>query len=144
MALLLTALVAIEHVYILWLEMFAWESRGPKVFKGVLRPELFPSTKILTAKTRDCIQWLSRRRSVLVVVDVGRRTVGPEHCHVFSFLRGRRRPVWRGDCLENDSLRAGCAGPIGHCRLVGAHLSRKTPACVQHSIHANPGLMKRV
>jgi putative membrane protein len=31
-ALLLTGLVAIEHVYILWLEMFAWESRGPKVF----------------------------------------------------------------------------------------------------------------
>ncbi|MBK8567247.1 MAG: DUF1304 domain-containing protein [Saprospiraceae bacterium] len=48
-ALILTGLVAIEHLYILWLEMFAWETAGRKVFKGSLRPELFTPTKTLAA-----------------------------------------------------------------------------------------------
>ena len=46
---ILIAIVALEHLYILWLEMFAWESRGPKVFKGSLKPEMFPPTKVLAA-----------------------------------------------------------------------------------------------
>ncbi len=44
-----TAIVAIEHIYILWLEMFAWESKGKKVFKGSLKEELFKPTKTLAA-----------------------------------------------------------------------------------------------
>jgi putative membrane protein len=48
-AAILTGLVAIEHIYILWLEMFAWETRGRKVFKGSLSPELFIPTKTLAA-----------------------------------------------------------------------------------------------
>lgn len=44
-----TALVALEHIYILWLEMFAWETRGKKVFKGSLAPEMFAPTKTLAA-----------------------------------------------------------------------------------------------
>ena len=43
------ALVAIEHSYILWLEMFAWTTRGPEVFKGTLRKDLFEPTKTLAA-----------------------------------------------------------------------------------------------
>lgn len=46
---LLTGLVAAEHLYILWLEMFAWETKGKKVFKGSLSPELFSPTKVLAA-----------------------------------------------------------------------------------------------
>jgi len=46
---ILTAVVILEHLYFLWLEMFAWETRGPKVFKGALKPELFPPTKTLAA-----------------------------------------------------------------------------------------------
>lgn len=46
---ILIAIVALEHLYILWLEMFAWETRGPKVFKGSLKPELFRPTKTLAA-----------------------------------------------------------------------------------------------
>jgi putative membrane protein len=46
---ILTAIVIIEHLYFLWLEMFAWETRGSKVFKGALKPELFPPTKTLAA-----------------------------------------------------------------------------------------------
>lgn len=43
------ALVAIEHLYILYLEMFAWEKKGKEVFKGSLKPELFSPTKVLAA-----------------------------------------------------------------------------------------------
>jgi putative membrane protein len=46
---MLTGLVALEHLYILYLEMFAWETKGKKTFKGSLRPELFTPTKVLAA-----------------------------------------------------------------------------------------------
>ena len=47
-AAILTALVAIEHLYILWLEMFAWTTRGPKVFRS-LPKDMFEKTKALAA-----------------------------------------------------------------------------------------------
>lgn len=37
---------ALEHLYILWLEMFAWTTRAPKVFKQ-LPAHLFEPTKTL-------------------------------------------------------------------------------------------------
>jgi putative membrane protein len=46
---ILIGLVAAEHLYILWMEMFAWETRGKKVFKGALREDLFKPTKALAA-----------------------------------------------------------------------------------------------
>ena len=46
---ILVGLVALEHLYILYLEMFAWETKGRKAFKGSLRPELFAPTKVLAA-----------------------------------------------------------------------------------------------
>ncbi len=42
------AVVALEHVYILWLEMFAWTTRGRKVFSS-LPADLFERTKALAA-----------------------------------------------------------------------------------------------
>ncbi len=45
---ILIGLIAALHLYILWFEMFAWESRGPKVFSNFPR-ELFPQTKTLAA-----------------------------------------------------------------------------------------------
>ena len=45
---ILIGLVALIHLYILWFEMFAWESRGPKVFRGFQR-ELFTPTKAMAA-----------------------------------------------------------------------------------------------
>lgn len=42
-------LVALIHLYILWLEMFAWETKGKEAFKGSLAPELFKPTKTLAA-----------------------------------------------------------------------------------------------
>jgi putative membrane protein len=44
----LIACVALIHLYILWLEMFAWTTRGPQTFRS-LRPELFAPTKVLAA-----------------------------------------------------------------------------------------------
>ena len=46
---LLIGFVALEHLYILWLEMFAWETAGKKAFKGALRDDLFTPTKTLAA-----------------------------------------------------------------------------------------------
>lgn len=49
LSLILVALVALEHIYILWIEMFAWTSKGREVFRGVLPDELFEQTKGLAA-----------------------------------------------------------------------------------------------
>lgn len=48
-ALILTALVAIEHIFFLWMEMFAWETAGKKAFGKSLAPDLFKPTKALAA-----------------------------------------------------------------------------------------------
>ncbi|MEA1786557.1 DUF1304 domain-containing protein [Arenibacter sp. GZD96] len=44
----LVGFVALLHLYFLWLEMFAWTTRGPKVFKK-FPPELFVPTRKLAA-----------------------------------------------------------------------------------------------
>src|SRR5437899_11209258 len=43
------AIIAAEHLYILWMEMFAWETAGRKTFKGALPDELFRPTKTMAA-----------------------------------------------------------------------------------------------
>lgn len=45
---LIVAIVALIHLYILWFEMFAWTSRGPKVFRKFPR-DLFEPTKTFAA-----------------------------------------------------------------------------------------------
>ncbi len=45
----LTALVLLEHVYIVWMEMFAWETAGKRSFGKALPAELFRPTKGLAA-----------------------------------------------------------------------------------------------
>ena len=44
----LVALISALHFYIAWFEMFAWTSRGPKVFAG-FPPELFEQTIAMAA-----------------------------------------------------------------------------------------------
>ena len=46
---IITVIVAIEHLYILWMEMFAWETAGKKTFGKSLAHELFQPTKGLAA-----------------------------------------------------------------------------------------------
>ena len=48
-ALILTAIIALEHLYIMYMEMFAWETLGRKTFKGALPNELFTPTKSMAA-----------------------------------------------------------------------------------------------
>lgn len=45
---ILIGLVALIHCYILWLEMFAWETRAKKVFKSIPRDQ-FAQTKVFAA-----------------------------------------------------------------------------------------------
>jgi putative membrane protein len=45
---IIIGLVAFIHLYIVWLEMFAWTTRGPKVFRNFPK-ELFNPTKALAA-----------------------------------------------------------------------------------------------
>lgn len=42
----LIAIIALLHLYFLWFEMFAWETRGPKIFRQFPK-ELFTPTKTL-------------------------------------------------------------------------------------------------
>jgi putative membrane protein len=44
----LIAVVALMHFYFLWLEMFAWTTRGPKVFRNFPK-DLFAPTKKMAA-----------------------------------------------------------------------------------------------
>ncbi len=45
---LLIGLVALLHLYFLWFEMFAWTTKGRKIFKK-FPPEMFEPTKPLAA-----------------------------------------------------------------------------------------------
>ena len=45
---ILIVMVAMLHICILWLEMFAWTTRGKKIFKSI-PPDLFEKTKVLAA-----------------------------------------------------------------------------------------------
>ena len=45
---IIIGLVALFHLYIMWFEMFAWTTRGPKVFRNFPK-DLFPKTTALAA-----------------------------------------------------------------------------------------------
>lgn len=45
----LIGIIALEHLYILYIEMFSWETLGKKTFKGVIPKELFKPTKHIAA-----------------------------------------------------------------------------------------------
>lgn len=45
---ILIGIIALIHIYIMWFEMFAWETKGPKVF-GSFSRDLFPKTKAMAA-----------------------------------------------------------------------------------------------
>ena len=40
--------IALLHCYILWMEMFAWTTRGRKVFRNI-PPDMFEKTKVFAA-----------------------------------------------------------------------------------------------
>ncbi|NQV52027.1 MAG: DUF1304 domain-containing protein, partial [Flavobacteriales bacterium] len=46
---ILVSIVLIEHLFFLWMEMFAWTSFGKRAFKGAMPPEMFEATKGMAA-----------------------------------------------------------------------------------------------
>lgn len=46
---ILIGIIALEHFYILYMEMFAWETIGRKTFKGAMPDEMFTPTKTMAA-----------------------------------------------------------------------------------------------
>ena len=44
----LTLIVALEHLYMMYMEMFAWETRGKRFFRS-LPPDLFTPTRSMAA-----------------------------------------------------------------------------------------------
>ncbi|MFQ6552884.1 DUF1304 domain-containing protein [Aestuariibius insulae] len=48
LALVLVAAIACLHLYICWFEMFAWESRGPRIFRSFPK-DLFAPTRTMAA-----------------------------------------------------------------------------------------------
>ena len=47
-ATILTLIVALEHLYMMYMEMFAWETRGKRFFRS-LPEDLFASTRSMAA-----------------------------------------------------------------------------------------------
>jgi putative membrane protein len=47
-ATVLVGLIAALHLYIAWFEIFAWTTKGPKIFRQ-FPPDLFGPTKVLAA-----------------------------------------------------------------------------------------------
>jgi putative membrane protein len=45
---LIVGFIALLHIYILWLEMFAWTTRGRKFFKNITEDQ-FEKTKVMAA-----------------------------------------------------------------------------------------------
>lgn len=74
---ILIALVAIEHLYILWLEMFVWTTVGKKTFRS-LAPELFEPTKVLAANQGLYNGFLAAGLiwSLLITDDIWSKNVG--------------------------------------------------------------------
>ena len=110
---LLTGLVAVQHLYILWIEMFAWTTRGKKTFRSF--PEhLFEPTKALAAN-QGLYNGFLAMGLCLVTGHPGCR-VEPEHSDVLSGMRGSGRNVWRVLSFKNHLFHPGNSGfaGIGH------------------------------
>lgn len=45
---ILIGFIAVLHLYFLWFEMFAWTTKGPKIFKSIPR-DIFKSTTTMAA-----------------------------------------------------------------------------------------------
>ena len=46
---ILIALIALEHFYICYMEMFAWETLGKKTFRGAMPDDMFTKTRTMAA-----------------------------------------------------------------------------------------------
>ena len=97
---ILVALVALEHFYILYMEMFAWETLGKKTFKGSLPNELFKPTKKLAANQGLYNGFLS---TGLIWSFFFRKSRMAKEYSVFLFgMRNRGGNLWCAYCFQKN------------------------------------------
>ena len=89
------AIVAIEHLYILWLEMFAWTTKGRKVFRSI-PPDMFEKTKTMAANQGLYNGFLAAGLIWSLLI---RDTTWQYYVAAFfSILCNHRRNLWRYEC----------------------------------------------
>ena len=94
---ILTGRVALIHIYIVWLEMFAWDKpQGMKAFG--LTPEFAKATKVLAADQGLYNGFLAAG----LVWGLWLGAAGVSDQGVFPALRHCCGPVWRGDGEPED------------------------------------------
>lgn len=108
---ILIGLVALEHIYILWIEMFAWTTKGRTTFKSI-PDELFGKTKGLAAN-----QGLYNGFPYLVTAD-RESLLESEYRIVLSFLRRYCRNLWSDYCSKINIFQTSFAGSDCNCSLI--------------------------
>ena len=116
-ATILTLIVALEHLYIIYMEMFAWETRGKRFFR-LLPPDLFTPTRSMAANQ-------GLYNGFLAAGLVWSFFMECERPPVFPRLRGCGRDVWRANGVEEDLLCAGLARHRGDGLRAGEGLNRQ-------------------
>ena len=110
-------LVALLHLYFLWLEMFAWTTKAKKVFRGFPK-ELFEPTKALAANQGLYNGFLAAGLLwSLLIQDTQwqvREALFFLACVSLAGLYGGFQRI------QKDSVRAGLPRPVGHSAVVGA------------------------
>lgn len=106
---ILIALVALEHLYILWMEMFAWETAGKKTFKGALPEELFKATKGLAANQGLYNGFLAA--GLIWSFFISNEAWQQHYCPVLSWLCGHCRNLRRVVLLQENIFCTGPASP---------------------------------
>ena len=108
---LIAGLVAAIHGYIMWLEMFAWTTRGPKAFNKPIA-ELEKGQN--TGSKPGVIQWFPCRRFVMDVF-YKRLLLAKQYHLIFFDLRGSSGMLWRCYCNQKDILYPVCTCTGGNC-----------------------------
>jgi uncharacterized membrane protein len=85
----LVGLIAFEHLYILYMEMFAWETLGKKTFKGIIPDDLFTSTKTLAAN-----QGLYNGFLAAGLIFDHRQQLERQYFNIFLSVCHHRRDLW--------------------------------------------------
>ena len=133
----LVLLVALEHLYFLYLEMFLWtRPKGLRIFGNTA--EKAEASKVLAAN-QGLYNGFLAAGLLWGLVYPG---VAGVHVQIFPCLRDRRRDLWRPDGEAQHPLpagRAGLAGAAGFAGRVGGpagfptelNLARESPCWMQ-------------
>ncbi len=122
---LLIGIVAVEHLYILYMEMFAWETLGKKTFKGSLKDEMFTPTKSLAANQGLYNGFLSA--GLIWSLIISDEIWAKKCCFIFSWMCYRCGNLRSINGLEENIFRSGFARIFSiNCGLVELNLEKCT------------------